>query len=94
MQKNLSADKLNEHGAAINDITKKLEMLKKDLSVAIEGMKSNGIDKSERERMRIIMQGQIDMLYDIFMTSALPQYKKDEVGTRINEMKEKLVINE
>ena len=28
------------------------------------------------------------MLYSIFMTSALPQYQKDEVGARIAKMRE------
>lgn len=32
------------------------------------------------------MQMQINMLYDIFMTSALPQYEKDAVGERISAM--------
>ena len=44
----------------------------------------------ERESMRLIMEGQIDMLYAIFMTSALPQYQKDEIGERISEMREEL----
>lgn len=44
----------------------------------------------ERESMRLIMEGQIDMLYAIFMSSALPQYQKDEIGERISEMREEL----
>lgn len=44
----------------------------------------------ERESMRLILEGQIDMLYAIFMTSALPQYQKDEIGERISEMREEL----
>ena len=38
--------------------------------------------------MKIILSAQIDMLYDIFMTSSLPQYQKDAVSKRIGEMKE------
>lgn len=44
----------------------------------------------ERESMRLIIEGQIDMLYAIFMSSALPQYQKDEIGERISEMREEL----
>ena len=44
-------------------------------------------EESEKERFKFIMQAQIDMLYDIFMSSALPQYQKDAVGERIAEMK-------
>ena len=38
--------------------------------------------------MKALMSAQIDMLYDIFMTSSLPQYQKDAVNKRISEMKE------
>ncbi len=44
----------------------------------------------DREATRIILTNQIDMLYAIFMTSALPQYQKDEVGEKISEMREAL----
>lgn len=43
--------------------------------------------RGEYEKLRFIIEGQIDMLYDIFMSSALPQYQKDAVGERIGKMK-------
>jgi hypothetical protein len=46
--------------------------------------------RREREKMRLVIEGQIDMLYAIFMSSALPQYQKDEIGTKISKMKEEL----
>ena len=46
--------------------------------------------KCEREAMRVILSSQIDMLYAIFMSSALPQYQKDEIGEHIGRMKEEL----
>ena len=46
--------------------------------------------KKERDAMRIILLSQVDMLYSIFMTSALPQYQKDEIGEYIAEMREEL----
>ncbi len=48
----------------------------------------------ERASMKIVLEAQIDMLYDIFMTSALPQYQKDAVGERISKMKEALSVYE
>lgn len=42
------------------------------------------------EKMKVILSSQVDMLYAIFMSSALPQYQKDEVGARIKEMREEL----
>lgn len=47
-------------------------------------------DSTDKEAMLIIMNAQIDMMYDVFMTSALPQYQKDSVGKKILKMKEAL----
>lgn len=51
-----------------------------------------GCETLEREQKRIadVMKAQVDMLYAIFMSSALPQYQKDEVGERISAMKKEL----
>ena len=46
--------------------------------------------RRERESLGRILEGQIDMLYAIFMSSALPQYQKDEIGERISNMREEL----
>lgn len=48
----------------------------------------------ERASMKLVLEAQIDMLYDIFMTSSLPQYQKDTVGERISKMKEALSVYE
>lgn len=44
----------------------------------------------ERHTLCTILNGQINMLYAIFMTSALPQYQKDEIGEMICRMREEL----
>ena len=44
-------------------------------------------EKEQSEITRILMRSQVDMLYDIFMTSSLPQYSKDAVGEKIAAMK-------
>ena len=44
----------------------------------------------EKEALRLVLLSQIDMLSDIFMSSSIPQYRKDAVGERIAKMKEAL----
>lgn len=44
--------------------------------------------------MKTVMSAQTDMLYSVFMSSALPQYQKEEIGERISEMKKELKLNE
>lgn len=71
-------------------ITSALERLEEDVA-GIKGVyESYGEVKAERETIRLVLLGQIDMLYSIFMTSALPQYQKDEIGEKISQMKEEL----
>ena len=65
---------LERFGQAIDEIAEKTE----DGKCAAE----------DRASMKTLMSAQIDMLYDIFMTSSLPQYQKDAVNKRIGEMKE------
>jgi len=49
--------------------------------------------QQERQELKLILDSQIDMLYDIFMASALPQYQKDAVGEKIAKMKEAIAKN-
>ena len=65
---------LERFGQAIDEIAEKTE----DRKSAAD----------DRASMKALMSAQIDMLYDIFMTSSLPQYQKDAVNKRIGEMKE------
>ena len=51
-------------------------------------------DGEEKRKLRIVMNAEVDMLYSIFMTSALPQYQKDEIGMRIAKMREVLADDE
>ena len=44
--------------------------------------------------MKSVMSAQTDMLYAVFMSSALPQYQKEEIGERIAEMRKELKLNE
>ena len=51
-------------------------------------------ESAQSEKTRILMRSQVDMLYDIFMTSSLPQYSKDAVGEKIAVMKSILAEGE
>lgn len=44
----------------------------------------------EREAMRTILTSQVDMLYAIFICSSLPEYQKEEIGLKIQQMREEL----
>lgn len=79
----LATDQLASLEGDISDISSALRSVTERLE---------GCETLEREQKHIakVMIGQIDMLYAIFMSSALPQYRKDEVGERISAMKKEL----
>ena len=52
-----------------------------------EKLESEDEAQREKEEIKLILTSQIDMLYDIFMASALPQYQKDAVGEKVARMK-------
>lgn len=62
-----------------------------ELEKSLDSLKES---ENERHAYSTIMLSQVDMLYDIFMSSALPQYKKDEVGERICKMREELKFSD
>ncbi len=80
-------DRLNLMETLIGEAAAKTDALTEGLS---EVKSVSDRKESEMEALAVIMTAQIDMLYDIFMTSALPQYQKDKVGERVAEMKEAL----
>jgi hypothetical protein len=90
-----------ELGASVTKQLESCEKLINALAGEIGKMNSElaEIRCSERKRtenteeLSVIVGTQIDMLYDIFMTSALPQYQKDAVGERVAKMKEALAGN-
>lgn len=97
-----SLDSVQENGEKMNADTsvkiaemdgslKGLEKKVNHISAHLEGYEALTV---ERGAMRKILEGQIDMLYAIFMSSALPQYQKDEVGEKIQSMREELASYE
>ena len=86
-----SAQKLDER---LDEFEKALEGYEKTL----ENMEARLVAEREvylqLEKTKLILSSQVDMLYDIFMTSALPQYQKETTGERINKMRRELERHE
>ena len=78
-----AAKRLTRAEECFDLIREKLSALEKELSAAKESSVKDG-------ELRLIMNSQIDMLYEIFMSSSLPSYQKDAVGERVAEMKRAL----
>ncbi len=81
----------------IKNATEKLEKAENILGALSERLTKLGDEleeaKAEQKKnadIKIIIEYQIDMLYEIFMSSSLPLYQKEAVGEKISAMKEKL----
>lgn len=90
LNKALTESKMTEISRAIENINTAVEKNNGELARIEWQFESYEQLMAEREQMRLILAGQIDMLYAIFMSSALPQYQKDEIGIKIQEMREEL----
>ncbi len=67
-----------------NDLAKKTEQALAEIETKLDAF---GDQKGEIEKLHLLMEGQVDMLRDIFLSSALPQFEKDRVFGRVEEMK-------
>ena len=92
--KALTEIKMAEIGEQIKDINAAIEKNNGELARIEWQFDSYEELMAERKSMKALLVGQIDMLYAIFMSSALPQYQKDEIGTKIQEMREELASYE
>ena len=54
------------------------------LREALSGLEDQ---KAHQTRLDTVLTGELDMLYDIFMTSSLPEYEKARVGERMTKLK-------
>ena len=75
---------LNGTMSVLETLTERIDTLEKDLA---KRLLCEDEKMQEKEAFKIILRAQIDMLYDIFMSSAIPQYQKDAVGEKIARMK-------
>lgn len=81
------AAKLERSEALVNELVDRMSKMNSELSE----IKASELERSDIcKELSVIVGTQIDMLRDIFMTSALPQYQKDAVGERVAKMKETL----
>lgn len=67
---------------------KTLEGFEKSVAEIAERCEDREHAARDRAEMKALMSAQIEMLYDIFMTSSLPQYQKDAVSEKVRDMKE------
>ena len=75
---------IDERIRDIGGLFERLEERMKDLNDKLAAVEE---ERERGETTRVLMRSQVDMLYDIFMTSTLPQYSKDAVGEKIAAMK-------
>ena len=72
--------KLEAAENVISSLNARLGILEDELRQINESQSKNG-------DLKTIMRFQIDMLYEVFMSSSLPAYQKDAVGEKISDMK-------
>lgn len=82
-----AAEKLDSAERLMAELTEKLSSIEKELQLTKE-------EERRAADLRVIMSTQIDLLHDIFMSSSLPYYRKEEVGERVAEMKRALTATE
>ncbi len=88
---NILNDRLNMMETLMGALGEKVD----SLSSTVDGIRNDeDLRLADKENLSLIVKTQIDMLHDIFMTSALPQYQKDSVGARVAKMREALSANE
>ncbi len=69
--------------SAVNQFSERLIAIEQSLTAL-------GIDKSDRELFNSAIECQSTLLYEILMSSAIPQYQKDAVGEKLGAIKSAL----
>ena len=90
----MSAGVLEKTELRIAKIETALTEMSEKLSWAADTAKLEERILKEGNITRDLMEGEIDMLYDIFMAAALPEYLKERIGERVSEMKKRINISE
>lgn len=88
-----------KHSATVTDaLMERLSLTEatvERLTGVIETLSERSTHDQEEQLMRedilTVMSAQVELLYDLFMSSALPEYKKAAVGERVSLMRHKLV---
>ena len=77
-------EKANE---SIHLTASRMESIEKALSSLDEKIELIGDQKEESRLLHELMNGQIDMLLEIFLASSLPQFEKDRVSKHVEKMR-------
>lgn len=75
----------------LEGLEKTISALGENLTLYAERLESKTALENRQKRMEALTEAEVEMLYEIFMTSALPEYEKARIGEKIAKMKE--VIN-
>ena len=78
-----AAEKLDCAERMLTELSTRLAEIEKELTAARE-------EEKKAADLRRLLGVQIDLLHDIFMSSSLPYYRKEEVGEKVSEMKKAL----
>ena len=84
---------LSEAQANLAEREEKIEKRLEEISESVLAMHDPEKPKLE-STLITVMGAQVNMLYEIFQSSALPVYQKEAVGKMINEMRSELSKNE
>ena len=80
-------NKLGASEAALEKAEKRLSLLEEKISMA------NALSEKS-DQLRAVMLAEVEMIYEIFISSSLPQYQKDRVGEAYLKMKSALLSEE
>jgi len=78
----------------VEDTLASFEKTLEEQGKLISGIEQRLISEEEyykqKEKLNLILSSQVDMLYNIFISSSLPQYQKDAMNEKILAMKKEL----
>ncbi len=85
-----SCNDMNEIKSALDTAATATEGLAKRLGAMENALENAATSKSDGELFRAAIECQSSLLYDILMSSSIPQYQKDAVGEKLGEIKKRL----
>ena len=85
---------ITEKLASLEDAVRAADKSQADTASSLTALKESlenlSTDAELQRKTKLIIASQVDLLYDIFMSSAIPQYQKDAAAARIHSMREEL----
>jgi chromosome segregation ATPase len=81
---------INEATDVLARTQDKLSELCADIAAIETELQKANAESAKSTVVKRIMEAQIDMLYEIFMSSSIPLYQKEAVGEKISAMKKEL----